>query len=127
MLYCFKPGRNSVGFNRVVLLGTKKSHFFYLVILFCSYCILSKASVVTFVYFVAKTGLLVAYCHRFDVWNNNSTKIYYISCTIGTISTQYTPLPILVQNYPCVLGVDGGNGRFRKIDDLLDLLVCTIH
>uniref|UniRef100_A0A3B1JZU9 Signal peptide peptidase like 2A n=1 Tax=Astyanax mexicanus TaxID=7994 RepID=A0A3B1JZU9_ASTMX len=28
-------------------------------------------------------GLLVAYCHRFDVWINSSNRIYFISCTIA--------------------------------------------
>ncbi|XP_066557532.1 signal peptide peptidase-like 2A isoform X2 [Amia ocellicauda] len=28
-------------------------------------------------------GLLVAYCHRFDVWTNNSRKIYFASCTVA--------------------------------------------
>ncbi|XP_039628768.1 signal peptide peptidase-like 2A isoform X2 [Polypterus senegalus] len=28
-------------------------------------------------------GLLVAYCHRFDIWANNSSRIYFISCTIA--------------------------------------------
>ncbi|KAJ8249372.1 hypothetical protein GJAV_G00234060 [Gymnothorax javanicus] len=28
-------------------------------------------------------GLLVAYCHRFDVWNCGNRKLYFISCTIG--------------------------------------------
>ncbi|XP_028679487.1 signal peptide peptidase-like 2A isoform X3 [Erpetoichthys calabaricus] len=28
-------------------------------------------------------GLLVAYCHRFDIWVNNSSRIYFISCTIA--------------------------------------------
>ncbi len=29
-------------------------------------------------------GLLVAYCHRFDVWMGNSRRIYFISCVVGT-------------------------------------------
>ncbi|XP_051953405.1 signal peptide peptidase-like 2A isoform X2 [Xyrauchen texanus] len=28
-------------------------------------------------------GLLVAYCHRFDVWIGNSRRIYFISCAIA--------------------------------------------
>ncbi|XP_076850049.1 signal peptide peptidase-like 2A isoform X2 [Brachyhypopomus gauderio] len=28
-------------------------------------------------------GLLVAYCHRFDVWINNPKRIYFTSCTIA--------------------------------------------
>ncbi|PWS21701.1 hypothetical protein DKP78_22215, partial [Enterococcus faecium] len=28
-------------------------------------------------------GLLIAYCHRFDVWTGSSKKVYYISCTIA--------------------------------------------
>ncbi|KAI1904088.1 hypothetical protein AGOR_G00002070 [Albula goreensis] len=28
-------------------------------------------------------GLLVAYCHRFDVWTNSTKKIYFVTCTIG--------------------------------------------
>ncbi|XP_072551287.1 signal peptide peptidase-like 2A isoform X2 [Salminus brasiliensis] len=28
-------------------------------------------------------GLLVAYCHRFDVWTGSSNRIYFISCTIA--------------------------------------------
>uniref|UniRef100_A0A0E9X0Y8 Signal peptide peptidase-like 2A n=1 Tax=Anguilla anguilla TaxID=7936 RepID=A0A0E9X0Y8_ANGAN len=31
-------------------------------------------------------GLVVAYCHRFDVWTNSTKKIYFISCTIGYLS-----------------------------------------
>ncbi|MGH0150179.1 UNVERIFIED_CONTAM: hypothetical protein FKN15_016720 [Acipenser sinensis] len=58
-------------------------------------------------------GLLVAYCHRFDVWNNNSTKIYYISCTvaygIGMIVTLVVMVlskmgqPALLYLVPCTL------------------------
>ncbi|KAJ8340403.1 hypothetical protein SKAU_G00350360 [Synaphobranchus kaupii] len=28
-------------------------------------------------------GLLVAYCHKFDVWTSSSKKIYFVSCTIA--------------------------------------------
>ncbi|KAJ8247833.1 hypothetical protein GJAV_G00251050 [Gymnothorax javanicus] len=28
-------------------------------------------------------GLLVAYCHRFDVWTSSPKKIYFVSCTIA--------------------------------------------
>lgn len=28
-------------------------------------------------------GLLVAYCHRFDVWTGSSNRIYFVSCTIA--------------------------------------------
>ncbi|XP_028812816.1 signal peptide peptidase-like 2A isoform X2 [Denticeps clupeoides] len=28
-------------------------------------------------------GLLVAYCHRFDVWINSSYRVYFVSCTIA--------------------------------------------
>ncbi|MCI4378870.1 hypothetical protein PGIGA_G00221320 [Pangasianodon gigas] len=28
-------------------------------------------------------GLLVAYCHRFDVWIGSSNRIYYVSCTVA--------------------------------------------
>ncbi|KAG7468079.1 hypothetical protein MATL_G00139080 [Megalops atlanticus] len=28
-------------------------------------------------------GLLVAYCHRFDVWTNSPRKIYFVTCTIA--------------------------------------------
>lgn len=28
-------------------------------------------------------GLLVAYCHRFDVWTGSSNRIYYVSCAVG--------------------------------------------
>lgn len=31
------------------------------------------------------TGLLVAYCSRFDVWVNSRKKIYFLSCCIGTL------------------------------------------
>ncbi|KAJ8252448.1 hypothetical protein COCON_G00217600 [Conger conger] len=31
-------------------------------------------------------GLVVAYCHRFDVWTNSGKKIYFISCTIAYLS-----------------------------------------
>ncbi|XP_041074257.1 signal peptide peptidase-like 2A [Polyodon spathula] len=58
-------------------------------------------------------GLLVAYCHRFDVWNNNPTKIYYISCTIaygvGMIMTLIVMVfskmgqPALLYLVPCTL------------------------
>lgn len=33
---------------------------------------------------VLHAGLLVAYCHRFDVWMGNSRRIYFISCALGT-------------------------------------------
>lgn len=28
-------------------------------------------------------GLLVAYCHRFDVWTGSSNRIYYVSCAVA--------------------------------------------
>lgn len=34
---------------------------------------------------VVETGLLVAYCHRFDVWTSSPKRIYFMSCTIGTV------------------------------------------
>ncbi|XP_055030287.2 signal peptide peptidase-like 2A isoform X1 [Misgurnus anguillicaudatus] len=58
-------------------------------------------------------GLLVAYCHRFDVWMNNSNKIYFISCAIaycvGLVLTFAVMLasrmgqPALLYLVPCTL------------------------
>lgn len=58
-------------------------------------------------------GLLVAYCHRFDVWMGNSRRIYFISCviayTVGLVLTFAVMLlskmgqPALLYLVPCTL------------------------
>ncbi|XP_051513458.1 signal peptide peptidase-like 2A isoform X2 [Myxocyprinus asiaticus] len=58
-------------------------------------------------------GLLVAYCHRFDVWIGNSSRIYFISCAIaycvGLVVTFAVLLatkmgqPALLYLVPCTL------------------------
>uniref|UniRef100_A0A8C1W7N6 Signal peptide peptidase like 2A n=1 Tax=Cyprinus carpio TaxID=7962 RepID=A0A8C1W7N6_CYPCA len=58
-------------------------------------------------------GLLVAYCHRFDVWMGNSRRIYFISCAVayavGLVLTFAVMLlskmgqPALLYLVPCTL------------------------
>uniref|UniRef100_A0A9J8D819 Signal peptide peptidase like 2A n=1 Tax=Cyprinus carpio carpio TaxID=630221 RepID=A0A9J8D819_CYPCA len=58
-------------------------------------------------------GLLVAYCHRFDVWMENSRRIYFISCAVayavGLVLTFAVMLlskmgqPALLYLVPCTL------------------------
>ncbi|XP_056622645.1 signal peptide peptidase-like 2A [Triplophysa dalaica] len=58
-------------------------------------------------------GLLVAYCHRFDVWMSNSRRIYFISCAlaycVGLVVTFAVMLlskmgqPALLYLVPCTL------------------------
>ncbi|KAA0715321.1 Signal peptide peptidase-like 2A [Triplophysa tibetana] len=58
-------------------------------------------------------GLLVAYCHRFDVWMGNSRRIYFISCalaySVGLVVTFAVMLlskmgqPALLYLVPCTL------------------------
>ncbi|KAI7802855.1 signal peptide peptidase-like 2A [Triplophysa rosa] len=58
-------------------------------------------------------GLLVAYCHRFDVWMGNSRRIYFISCAlaycVGLVVTFAVMLvskmgqPALLYLVPCTL------------------------
>ncbi|KAJ8393102.1 hypothetical protein AAFF_G00067850 [Aldrovandia affinis] len=55
-------------------------------------------------------GLLVAYCHRFDVWINSTKKVYFVSCTVAYLSGMVftfarrcglaqTPAPSLLDRY----------------------------
>ncbi|XP_051580416.1 signal peptide peptidase-like 2A isoform X2 [Myxocyprinus asiaticus] len=58
-------------------------------------------------------GLLVAYCHRFDVWMGNSCRIYFISCaiaycvglvvTFGVMLATKMGQPALLYLVPCTL------------------------
>ncbi|KAJ8343587.1 hypothetical protein SKAU_G00309160 [Synaphobranchus kaupii] len=41
-------------------------------------------------------GLVVAYCHRFDVWTHSTKKIYFISCTIAYVLGLITTFVIMI-------------------------------
>lgn len=50
---------------------------------------------------LSPTGLLVAYCHRFDI-QVQSSRVYFVACTIGKPTT---PGP-----QPCPISVWAGSG-----------------
>ncbi|XP_036391767.1 signal peptide peptidase-like 2A isoform X2 [Megalops cyprinoides] len=41
-------------------------------------------------------GLLVSYCHRFDVWTNSPRKIYYICCTIAYLMGMIVTFAVMI-------------------------------
>uniref|UniRef100_A0A8C2G1T5 PA domain-containing protein n=1 Tax=Cyprinus carpio TaxID=7962 RepID=A0A8C2G1T5_CYPCA len=69
-------------------------------------------------------GLLVAYCHRFDVWMENSRRIYFISCAVayavGLVLTFAVMLlskmgqPALLYLVPCTLLTSAALACVRK-------------
>ncbi|XP_043120221.1 signal peptide peptidase-like 2A isoform X2 [Puntigrus tetrazona] len=69
-------------------------------------------------------GLLVAYCHRFDVWIGSSRRIYFLSCSVayavGLLLTFTVMLlsrmgqPALLYLVPCTLLTSAGLACVRK-------------
>ncbi|XP_006628751.1 signal peptide peptidase-like 2A isoform X1 [Lepisosteus oculatus] len=41
-------------------------------------------------------GLLVAYCHRFDVWTNSPKRIYFLSCTIAYLVGMIVTFTVMI-------------------------------
>ncbi|KAI2647824.1 Signal peptide peptidase-like 2A [Labeo rohita] len=69
-------------------------------------------------------GLLVAYCHKFDVWMGNSRRIYFISCavayavglgvTFAVMLLSKMGQPALLYLVPCTLLTSGILASVRK-------------
>lgn len=67
------------------------------------------------------TGLLVAYCSRFDVWVNSRKKIYFVSCCIGTSHLNHYCLESCHNFILPHVNVNYSQEQYRKITGLLSI------